>query len=385
MSLKESRNSNFSNNLLTGFLAIILATLVAACGAQTSPAPAAEEKTVSKTEANTDKSEAAADAAEPETLILMSHDSFDVSPEVISAFEEKNKAKIEFLNAGDAGATLNQAILSKENPLADVFWGVDNTFFSRAIDAGIFEAYDSPRLGDLTDELKLDPQNRLIPVDYGDVCLNYDKGWFEEKKLAPPGNLEDLVKAEYAGLTVVENPATSSPGLAFLMATVAQFGESGYLDYWQQLADNEVLVVNGWSDAYYSEFTRYEGAHPLVVSYASSPPAEVFFAEEAMDTAPTGSVVGNGSCFRQIEFIGILAGTEKRDLAEKFIDFMLSSQFQEDIPLKMFVFPANKNAALPDVFVEHAQTASNPATLPPEDIAAHREDWINAWTETVLR
>jgi len=385
MSLKESRKSNFSNNLLTGFLAIILATLVAACGAQTSPAPAAEEKTVSKTEANTDKSEAAADAAEPETLILMSHDSFDVSPEVISAFEEKNKAKIEFLNAGDAGATLNQAILSKENPLADVFWGVDNTFFSRAIDAGIFEAYDSPRLGDLTDELKLDPQNRLIPVDYGDVCLNYDKGWFEEKKLAPPGNLEDLVKAEYAGLTVVENPATSSPGLAFLMATVAQFGESGYLDYWQQLADNEVLVVNGWSDAYYSEFTRYEGAHPLVVSYASSPPAEVFFAEEAMDTAPTGSVVGNGSCFRQIEFIGILAGTEKRDLAEKFIDFMLSSQFQEDIPLKMFVFPANKNAALPDVFVEHAQTASNPATLPPEDIAAHREDWINAWTETVLR
>jgi len=226
--------------------------------------------------------------------------------------------------SSDAGSALNQAILSKENPLADVFFGVDNSFFSRAIEAGIFEPYNSPLLADIPNDLKLDAENRLLPVDYGDVCLNYDKAWFEEKGLVPPANLEDLVKPDYAGLTVVENPATSSPGLAFLMATIAHFGESDYLNYWEQLVANDVLVTDGWEDAYYGQFTRYEGERPLVVSYASSPPAEVIFAETPLDDAPTASVIGDGSCFRQIEFIGILTGTEKREPAEKLVDFLLT-------------------------------------------------------------
>lgn len=355
------------------FLTII--ALLGACGGGESP-PA----TVSQAD-----EAAEAQPAGPETIILMSHDSFAASEEVIAAFEEANNAKIEFLRAGDAGSALNQAILSKENPLADVFFGVDNTFFSRAIEAGIFEPYESPQLANIPNSLQLDAEHRLLPVDYGDVCLNYDKGWFEEKELTPPANLEDLTKAQYAGLTVVENPATSSPGLAFLMATVAHFGDPGYLNYWQKLVENDVLVVDGWEDAYYGQFTRYEGTRPLVVSYASSPPVEVYFAEEPLDDAPTGSVIGDESCFRQIEFIGILTGTPKRALAEKLVDFLLSEQFQEDIPLNMFVFPANQNAALPDVFEQYAQLSPNPATLPPDEIAANRETWINAWTETVLR
>jgi thiamine transport system substrate-binding protein len=326
-----------------------------------------------------------AEGTAPEKIILMSHDSFNASEEVIAAFEQANKVKIEFLRSGDAGTALNQAILSKDNPLADVFFGVDNTFFSRAIEAGIFEPYASPRLADIPNALKLDSENRLLPVDYGDVCLNYDKGWFAEKGLVPPANLEDLTKKEYAGLTVVENPATSSPGLAFLMATIAQFGEPGYLDYWKQLAANEVLVVNDWEEAYYTEFTRYEGTRPIVVSYASSPPAEVYFAETPLSEAPTASVIGDKSCFRQIEFVGILTGTPRRAMAEKLVDFLLSQEFQEDIPLNMFVFPANQTAQLPDVFVQYAELAPNPATLPPDEIAAKREDWLNAWTETVLR
>ncbi len=343
----------------------LLALWLAGCAAQT-PAPTATP-------------------TEPQTLTLMSHDSFTASPEVIAAFETANNAKIEFLRSGDAGAALNQAILSKENPLADVFFGVDNTFFSRAIDGGIFEPYASPLLADVPAALKLDSENRLLPVDYGDVCLNYDKGWFADKGLTPPQNLEDLTKSEYKSLTVVENPATSSPGLAFLLATIARFGPDGYLPYWQQLKANDVLVVDGWEDAYYGQFTRYDGARPLVVSYASSPPAEVYFADPPVDAAPTASVTADGSCFRQVEFIGILAGTQKRALAEKFIDFMLSPQFQEDIPLQMFVFPANQTAKLPDVFEKYAQLAIDPATLPPADIAANREGWLNAWTETVLR
>ncbi len=327
----------------------------------------------------------ASQSAQAEPTTLMSHDSFDASPEVVAAFEQANNAKIEFLKAGDAGAALNQAILAKENPLADVFFGVDNTFFSRAVDSGIFEPYASPRLADIPDNLKLDPENRLLPVDYGDVCLNYDKGWFEQKGLTPPSSLEDLTKAEYKGLTVVENPATSSPGLAFLLATVTHFGDPGYLDFWQKMVEQDVLVVDGWEDAYYGQFTRYEGTRPIVVSYASSPPAEVFFADPPVTEAPTASVIGDGACFRQLEFIGILVGAKKRTLAEKLIDFMLDQQFQEDIPLKMFVFPANQRAALPEVFQKHAQLAPHPATLPPADIAANREKWIEAWNEVVLR
>jgi len=362
------------------------AELTRASSTATPQAAPAEPTTASPiTTPQSTQTEPAGRSAEANTITLMSHDSFDASPEVIAVFEQANKVKIEFLRVGDAGAALNQAILSKENPLADVFFGVDNTFFSRAIDSGIFEPYASPMLADIPTNLKLDPENRLLPVDYGDVCLNYDKGWFEKKGLPPPSNLEDLLKDDYKGLTVVENPATSSPGLAFLLATVAHFGDPGYLDFWKNMKAQDVLVVDGWEDAYYGQFTRYEGTRPLVVSYASSPPVEVYFADPPVTEAPTAAVIGDEACFRQIEFIGILAGTQKQAIAEKLVDFLLSQQFQEDIPLKMFVFPANQKAALPDVFKQYAQLSPNPATLTPPDIAAKREEWINAWNEVVLR
>lgn len=372
--------------LFSVLLLLLLAT-VTACGSAAEPTQTdTQAEAVEETSAGVESvDESPAETAPPDTIILMSHDSFDAGEEVIAAFEEANNVKIEFLRSGDAGAVLNQAILSKENPLADVFFGVDNTFLSRALESGIFEPYESPQLAHIPDDLKLDPDSRLLPVDYGDVCLNYDKAWFADKGLAPPGSLEDLLKEEYSGLTVVENPATSSPGLAFLMATVVHFGDPGYLDYWAKLVEQDVLVVDGWTEAYYGEFSRYDGTRPIVVSYASSPPVEVYFAEEPLDDAPTASVLGDQSCFRQIEFIGILAGTQQRDLAEKLIDFLLSRKFQEDIPLKMFVFPANQDAGLPDVFRQYAELSPHPATLPPAEIAARREAWIEAWTETALR
>lgn len=370
-------------NILSFLLSLSLLTACAAASQSSQAGPPSATPQADTVEPA--QAESTSPSTVTNTITLMSHDSFDASPEVIAAFEQANNVKIEFLRSGDAGAALNQAILSKENPLADVFFGVDNTFFSRALDSGIFEAYASPMLADIPAELKLDPENRLLPVDYGDVCLNYDKGWFAEKKLSPPSSLEDLLKDEYKGLTVVENPATSSPGLAFLLATVVHFGDPGYLDFWEKMKAQDVLVVDGWEDAYYGQFTRYEGVRPIVVSYASSPPVEVFFADPPVTEAPTASVIGDETCFRQVEFIGILAGTQKRALAEKLADFLLSQQFQEDIPLKMFVFPANQKAALPDIFQKYAQLSPNPATLPPADIAAQREEWINAWNQVVLR
>lgn len=325
-------------------------------------------------------------ALEPAVITLMSHDSFNISEEVIAEFEAANNAKVEYLPSGDAGSALNQAVLSKNNPLADVFFGVDNTFMSRALEAEIFEAYASLLLAEVPDDLELDPQHRLLPVDYGDVCLNYDKAWFAEQGIDPPADLRALTDPAYKGLTVVQNPATSSPGLAFLLATIGHFGEEYYLDYWQALQDNDVLVVDGWEEAYWGQFSAAsDGNRPIVVSYASSPPAEVFFAEEPLDEAPTGVVIADGACFRQIEFMGILKGTQQRALAEKLIDFMLSKRFQEDIPLQMFVFPANQTATLPDVFSQYAEIPENPAYVSPEAIESKREVWIEAWTETVLR
>lgn len=323
----------------------------------------------------------------PAELTVMTHDSFAASKEVVQAFEQANKAQVTFLASGDAGAALNKAILSKEAPLADVFYGVDNTFLSRALEADIFESYRSPELANIPGKFQLDPGNHLVPVDYGDVCINYDKAYFSEHNLPVPESLEGLLLPEYRGLLVVENPATSSPGLAFLLATVVHFGDPGYLDFWAALRRNGLVVVNDWETAYYTNFSASSGrgGQPMAVSYGSSPPAEVIFAQTPLDDAPTASIVGPGTCFRQIEFVGILKGTEQRPLAEKFVDFMLSEQFQEDMPMQMFVFPVNQNADLPDEFIQYAQIPDQPAELDPGEIAANRERWIAAWTETVLR
>ncbi len=323
----------------------------------------------------------------PITLTIMTHDSFAVSQEVVAKFEQSNNAKLIFVPSGDAGAALNKAILSKDAPLADVFYGVDNTFLSRALEADIFAAYDSPALADIPAEFQLDAQKRALPVDYGDVCINYDKAYFADKNLSVPQSLEDLTKPEYKGLLAVENPATSSPGLAFLLATIKHFGETGYLDYWTQLRDNGLVVTDGWETAYYTNFSGSsgKGPQPMVVSYATSPAAEFLFADPPVAEAPTASILGPDTCFRQIEFVGILKGTVHPDLAQKFVDFMLSADFQNDMPMQMFVLPVSTKAILPDAFIQYADTGSASTSLDPASIANNREAWIKAWTETVVR
>ena len=321
---------------------------------------------------------------EPQTITVMTHDSFAIGEEVVKAFEADNNAKVSFIQSGDAGSILNQAILTKDAPIADILFGVDNTFLSRALDADIFETYQSSALTNISDEFKLDPSNRALPVDYGDVCINYDKNYFAENNLAIPKIFEDLAKPEYKDLLVVENPATSSPGLAFLLATHAHFGDS-YLDYWKSLKANGVVVVDGWETAYYTNFSASsgKGPQPMVVSYASSPAAEVFFASEPLTESPTASIVTSDMCFRQIEFVGILKNTLNQALAQKFVDFMLSQQFQEDMSLNMFVYPVNKNAQLPEVFTNFAQVAESPAALSYSEIATNRDTWIEAWTQAM--
>ncbi|HVM71491.1 MAG TPA: thiamine ABC transporter substrate-binding protein [Anaerolineales bacterium] len=322
----------------------------------------------------------------PVTLNVMTHDSFAATTSVIAAFEKANNAKVVFLKSGDAGAALNKAILTKDAPLADVFYGVDNTFLSRALEAGIYAPYASPLLAQIPAQFKLDSQNRALPVDYSDVCITYDKAYFAAHNLPAPVTLEDLAKPEYKNMLAMENPATSSPGLAFLLATIKHFGVNGYLDFWKSLRANGVVVTDGWETAYYTNFSGSSGhgPQPLVVSYASDPPAEVINAAKPLTDSPVGSMTGSGTCFRQIEFVGILKGTRQMTLARKFVDFMLSQQFQEDMPLQMYVYPVNSIAKLPDVFVKYSQVPEQPAALDPAEIAANRDKWIQDWTQTVL-
>ena len=323
------------------------------------------------------------------TLTVMTHDSFSVSEDVVAQFQAECGCTVQFLKSGDTGLALNKALLSKNNPLADVFYGVDNTFLSRGLAGDIFEAYASPGLAQMPEELKLDPGNRLLPVDFGYVTINYDRAYFAENDLPLPATLRDLADPAYKSLLVVENPATSSPGLAFLLATIATFGETGettYLDFWRDLRENDVLVTDGWEDAYYGQFSggSGEGDRPMVVSYATSPAAEVFFADPQPAESPTANLLLPGGSFKQIEFAGILKGAKEPELARQWVDFMLGDAFQADIPLQMWVYPGLPGANLPEVFT-HAQVPPDAVTVSPDQIEAGREKWIQAWTDAVLR
>jgi thiamine transport system substrate-binding protein len=304
---------------------------------------------------------------------------------VKAAFEQETGLELKILKAGDAGEVVTKATLTAGNPQGDVLFGVDNTLLSRALDGDVFEPYESPALESVGTDYDLDPEHRVTPIDHGEVCLNVDKEWYAERNQAPPRSLEEVTHDGYRGQLVVENPATSSPGLAFLLATVARFGDE-WQGYWRKLRDNDVLVVDGWEEAYTVRFSGAAGSHgerPIVVSYASSPPAEVIFRKPRPATAPTAVI--EDSCFRQIEFAGILRGARNEKGAKELVDFMLSKRFQEDIPLNMFVFPVNGEATLPPEFVRYAVVPASPLSLAPEEIEANRARWVDEWTRTVLR
>jgi thiamine transport system substrate-binding protein len=322
----------------------------------------------------------------PDQVVLVTHDSFVISDDARREFRARTGMRLRILQTGDAGEALTKALLTAGNPQGDVLFGVDSNLLSRALEAELFEPYE-PREVDRVDErYVLDPEHRATPIDHGEVCLNYDRTWFSERDVAPPKSLDDLTDPAYEGLLVVQNAATSTPGLAFLVATVAAYGEDAWRDYWRRLRANDVLVVDGWEEAYNARFSGSAGGRgdrPIVVSYASSPAAEVIFRSPRPKRAPTGIVAD--SCMQQIEFAGVLRGTENEEGARELIDFMLSRRFQEDVPLSMFVYPVVRDAKLPPEFRKFAVVPPDPLELPPEEIEANRDRWVKEWTAVVLR
>ncbi|MEW2633189.1 thiamine ABC transporter substrate-binding protein [Streptomyces sp. NPDC048389] len=324
------------------------------------------------------------------TVTLVSHDSFAASEAVLKEFTRQTGYTVKVLKSGDAGTALNKEILTKGSPQGDVFFGVDNTLLSRALDNDLFTPHEAKGLDRVEPEVQLDAgRHRVTPVDTGDICVNYDKKFFADKKLAPPQTFADLAKPEYKNMLVVENAATSSPGLGFLLGSIGEYGESGWQGYWKKLKDNGVKVVDGWEQAYNEEFSGSAGGkkagadRPLVVSYASSPPVEVLYSDPQPAEAPTG--VATGTCFRQIEFAGLLKGAKNEAGGKALLDFLIGKEFQEDMPLNMFVNPVVGDAKLPELFTEHGAVIEKPETVAADTIAKNREQWVRSWSSLVVK
>ncbi|MCU1424249.1 MAG: transporter, periplasmic binding protein thiB subfamily [Microbacteriaceae bacterium] len=314
-----------------------------------------------------------------EKIVLVTHDSFSLSEGTLESFTEQTGVEVEVQAAGDAGELVNKLVLTKNSPLGDVVFGIDNTFATRAVDEGVLEEYASPDLTDAESQYLLPAGSgleQLTPIDNGDVCVNVDHEWFTEAGIPEPATLEDLAKPAYKDLFVLPAANSSSPGLAFLLATIARFGEDGWESYWRSLVDNGVKIDAGWSDAYYVDFSgpSSDGDRPLVVSYASSPPFEV---SEGETVAPTGALLD--TCFRQTEYAGVIAGTKNAEAAEKLVDFLFSVEVQNDIPESMYVFPVNSAATLPEGWSRFAEVAADPFVIDPAAIDANRTRWLTEW------
>jgi thiamine transport system substrate-binding protein len=316
------------------------------------------------------------------TVTLATHDSFATSEGIFDRFTEETGVEVEVLQVGDAGTLVSQSILTAGKPVADVLFGIDTTFLCRGTRAGLFTPYAPEALADVDDALELDPDHLVTPIDVGDVCLNYSRGAFPDPGDAP-GGLDDLTDDRFADRFVTPNPESSSPGLAFLLATIAEYGPDGWQDYWERLRANGLEVTSGWDEAYNEAFGAGSGDRTVVTSYATSPVADVLYSDPPR-TEPAIGVVTD-ACFRQVEFAGILRGSSNPEAAALLVDFLLSPAFQEDIPLNMFVEPVNRRAEVPADFEANRVLVDDPLTMTPAEIEAGRDAWTETWTRIVLR
>lgn len=304
------------------------------------------------------------ETSQPKEVVLVAYDAFTPQEGIFDDFTADTGVAVKIVTAGDTGTMVSKAILTAGKPEGDVMWGIDNTFLSRAQKADLLTSYE--------------------PVDEGDICVNYDKNWFTQRNIPVPQTFEELTKPAYKNLLVVQDPTTSSPGLGFMLATIAHFGEKEWQNYWKQLTANNIKIVPDWTTAYTVEFSGSsgKGKYPLVVSYGSSPPAEVVYSATPITEPPTGVI--EKTCFRQTEYVGVLRGTKNEKIATQLVNYLLDKKFQESMPLTLFVFPVNKEAVLPDVFTKFAVKPDNPLTISPDSIEKNRDAWLDAWRAIAL-
>ena len=334
--------------------------------------------------------------AVPQTLLrVMTHSSFELPKPLLARFEKEAGVKLQLIKGGDAGEMLNKLILSRAAPVADVVYGIDNTLLPRALAGGILAsvpqnagfAAQRPALASMADTAGPDGiVGGVVPVNYGFVNLNIDKAWFAQKGLPLPKSLQDLSSPAYRGLLVVSNPATSSTGQAFMLATVAGLGEKAAFDWWARMRANGLKVVKGWSEAYYTEFSRNGGGRPIVLSYATSPAAEVFYSKEKITISPTANVFLPGGVFRQVEGVALLKGASPTAQAAglKFIEFLRSPAVQQALQTALWMYPAEPGVPH-DAVMRHAHEPSRFENLTLVDLTAHAARWQQRWTQVVLK
>jgi thiamine transport system substrate-binding protein len=356
-----------------GVVAAAAAVLLTACGGSVQAGP----------DGGAVASSAGGAPAPGSSVTLVTYDSFRISKKTLQEFTDATGAEVQVQRSGDGAQVVNRALLTKDSPEGDVLFGVDSNLLSRALDNGLFDPYVAAGADALPAELLEGARGAVTPIDTGDVCVNYDKAGLRSRGLEPPQTLDDLADPRYRGLLVVQNPATSTPGLAFLLASVARYGTDGFAGFWQRLATNDVLVENSWDSAYYRRFSggSGEGDRPLVVSYATSPAAEVIFSGADNGRAPTGVMLD--SCYRQVEYAGVLANADNPAGARALVDFMIGRTYQEDLPLKNFVHPVLPGATVPPEFTDHAPAPQSPLSLAPGDVDAGRDAWVQQWTDVV--
>ena len=317
--------------------------------------------------------------SDPKTLVVATHDSWAMSKDVLADFEKKTGITVKAQPQGDAGQLTNKLVLTKDSPLADGVYGIDNTFASRAVDEGVLSSYGSKALPKSAESFQLggDAADKLTPVDYSDVCVNVDDAWFKAEKIPPPKTLEDLTEPAYKDLFVTPGATTSSPGLAFLLATISAEGD-GWQEYWKKLMANGTKVTSGWTDAYEVDFTAGggKGARPIVTSYSSSPP---FTIAEGETRPPTRALLD--TCFRQVEYAGVLKGSENPKGMQRFIDFMLDRKFQSAIPDNMYVYPVDRSVPLPKTWEKYAPVAPDPLMVDPDEVSENRAEWLREWRD----
>ncbi|MDQ4053081.1 MAG: thiamine ABC transporter substrate-binding protein [Actinomycetota bacterium] len=313
-------------------------------------------------------------------VVLVTHESFQLPKKLIGLFEKESGYQLEIRGTGDAGELTNKLVLTKDNPTGDVAFGVDNTFATRALDEGVFEASDvewPAGVGQYA--LAGDDDHALTPVDNGNVCVNIDDTWFEREEIAPPETLEDLTEPAYRGLFVTPAATTSSPGMAFLLTTIAEYGDE-WPDYWERLMTNDTQITSGWTDAYTVDFTQGggNGDRPIVLSYDSSPAFTV-----ANGESTTSALLD--TCFLQVEYAGVLAGADNPEGAQAVVEWLVSPEVQAALPENMYVFPVADGIELPTEWAQHAQRPTDPHTVDPADVDANRDEWLREWGEITTR
>ena len=292
------------------------------------------------------------------SITLVAHDSFVMSDELISEYNKTVGPELTIVRAGDVGEMTGKLVLTKDAPIADVVYGIDNTFAS------------------VIDENKVLGENKLVPINFADICFNVDIQYFNEKNLAIPDHWKELIQPKYKNLAVIENPNLSSTGLGFLVSTFAAFStEDETTSWWKSFKNNGVKVAASWEDAYYGDFSGSagKGKYPVVLSYSSSP------ADEVDENGNAKTVALRKDCFRQIEYAGVLKNANYQ-AGEALIKFMLGKSFQEALPAAMYVYPIDETVALPESWALRAPAAIS--TIGGNlDIAKNRSAWLSAYNK----